>query len=275
MVRRDRALDAAPAVGTVSTSYKTDKSTTADRSDKKRGSIAVEAIKSKQYDLFLAHFFDIDMQGHSFGVKPEFNKDDTYNSAIANQTGLVRAILNAADSDTVVLITADHTHVEPGGHGGTDAAILQVPLVMYRKGSGIGKQGNSKPDFWTDAATHKNVDSDSHLSATDNEAGSFPNTNFAGMVTALLGLPTPAHSTGTGRAVLDAMRLLPNATAQHTTCTCSSAASPTSSAWTSTPSCFRTRTTGLQRRATRTSSGPRRSTASRASTTRSASRTST
>ena len=108
---------AAHPKGTVPTNFGAveagqDPASSADAADDKRADIAVAAIKSDAYDLFLVHFSDIDIQGHNFGVTRDWNKGNTYNSAITNKTAHVRRIMEAADNNTVVILTADHGHSE-------------------------------------------------------------------------------------------------------------------------------------------------------------------
>ena len=132
--------------GTVSTSHDAVSSSSADRADVVRGQIAVDAIKSNLYDLFVVHLSDVDIQGHNFGVTKDFNTEGggegSYYGAVANKTQIIRDIIAAVDardrkgamdgaeSDTAVLITSDHGHVDPGGHGGLGTAIETTPLVM-------------------------------------------------------------------------------------------------------------------------------------------------
>ena len=37
-------------------------------------------------------------------------------------------------SRTTLIITADHGHIEPGGYGGADVAVIETPLIMVGKG---------------------------------------------------------------------------------------------------------------------------------------------
>ena len=197
--------------GTVPTTYNTtvdNAGMTAKLADEKRAELALAAIASGVYDLFLVHFSDIDGQGHSFGVTDEYNTEsvhgswihlgDSYNSAIADKMRLLRRIMEVVDEDTIVAVTADHGHVDAGGHGGVANEVLEVPLMLYRRGSGVGLSTTSAPPQLSD------------LGAT---ADLISNVEFASMISALLGLPIPAHSTGFGRLLPTAQMMLSPLTA--------------------------------------------------------------
>ena len=81
--------------------------------------------------------------------------------------------------------------VDAGGHGGLGVEMNTVPLILYRNGSGA--QNKAKMDW-------------------PGQKGQEPlvsNVNLASAVTALLGVPAPAHSTGTGRLMPIVSQFLP------------------------------------------------------------------
>ena len=78
-------------------------------------------------------------------------------------------------SQTVVIVTADHGHVDRGGHGGTESEVLQVPLVLV---GGPVRRG-------------------ARLQAAQ--------VDVAPTICALLGLPFPA--TNEGKVLFDALQL--------------------------------------------------------------------
>ncbi len=67
---------------------------------------------------------------------------------------------------TLVVITADHGHIDEGGHGGDEAEVLAVPLVMVGRGIRAGARGDARQ------------------------------LDIAPTIAALLGLPIPAGSEG-------------------------------------------------------------------------------
>ncbi|HEX7838958.1 MAG TPA: alkaline phosphatase family protein, partial [Kofleriaceae bacterium] len=73
---------------------------------------------------------DVDRAGHAAGV------GDAYRAAAAAVDRMLRAAFARIDlaRDTVI-VTADHGHVPPGGHGGEEREVSSVPLVLA--GSGV------------------------------------------------------------------------------------------------------------------------------------------
>jgi len=149
--------------------------TNAHYADIERMKITRQALTgSIEFDLFLTHFSDIDIQGHAYGVTPKYNKDNTYYKACTDKANLVKEILDIVDEDTVVIIISDHGQVDAGGHGGTHRQNMEVPLIVYKKNSNFGSFKGI--DFFPEK-TWNNLD-------------------IAATVTGLLGYPAPAQSEG-------------------------------------------------------------------------------
>ncbi|MEO8843583.1 MAG: alkaline phosphatase family protein [Kofleriaceae bacterium] len=116
---------------------------------------------------------DVDRAGHAEGV------GETYRATAIAVDRMLRAALAAVDlSTTTVIVTADHGHVAPGGHGGTEREVAHVPLILVGKGVVAGAQLE-----------------DPRL------------IDVAPTVAALLGLPAPGHAEG--RALVEALSLTP------------------------------------------------------------------
>eukprot|EP00771_Trimastix_marina_P001953 gnl/Trimastix_PCT/3061.p1 GENE.gnl/Trimastix_PCT/3061~~gnl/Trimastix_PCT/3061.p1 ORF type:complete len:966 (+),score=375.44 gnl/Trimastix_PCT/3061:26-2923(+) len=166
--------------GTISTNYGADnvQHPTADRADWERLRVALEAFRAQpEYKLFLAHFSDIDLQGHAYGVKTRWNRHDTYNLAVSNKTRIVEEMLAQADDQTLFIITSDHGQVDSGGHGGVSPALRKVPLWLYLRGSNLSATSYAGPHYAREPGTVHNVD-------------------VAPSICALLGLPVPRQTTG-------------------------------------------------------------------------------
>ena len=132
-------------------------------------------------DLFLAHFSDIDEQGHLSGVSQKYNLKNTYQKAVSSKVSVLKELYITLDSSTVLLIVSDHGQVDRGGHGGTAAELLKTPLIVYKK--------------------------DSNLNVNQNETRKpYASINVASSITALLGIPPP--STNFGSAVPEILSLL-------------------------------------------------------------------
>lgn len=141
------------------------------------------------YRLWLLYNNDVDLQGHCCGVTEKWNAAGSYDAAVGDKADNVRRVLDAVDNDTVVIVTADHGHVDPGGHGGVDDALYRVPLVVYKRGSGLGSAslGGAPSLRPAEEEEEERWEGQPHASTLLDVAAS---------VTALLGLPPPGTSQG-------------------------------------------------------------------------------
>lgn len=115
----------------------------------------------------LIHFLGPDNAGHGWGAD-----SDEYLRIAVYDDALLAALLERVDLErSTVFVTADHGHIDRGGHGGGEAEVLEVPLV----GAGAGIQ----PGVYPAAAQ----------------------IDLAPTIAALLGVGIPSHSTG--RPLLD------------------------------------------------------------------------
>lgn len=183
---------------------------TADYADWRRATIAVQAISQVEnpYKLFLAHFSDIDQQGHCCGVETKYNSKNSYYDAVTNKTIIIRAILDAVRThplanDTVVVITSDHGHLAPGGHGGVSDVLTDLPLIFYSPNSGLSFTTGAMPDG-------SRFPVKDHDALVDNpyerQTQEIKSTYVAPTITALLGIPAPRQAVGL--LVNDALPLL-------------------------------------------------------------------
>lgn len=116
---------------------------------------------SPKPDLLLIHFPGVDNVSHGYGVGREVQE------TAAHVDGLIVQLAAVLDlSQDALVVTADHGHVNRGGHGGWESEVKTVPLVFA--GRGI-------------------------------QPGAYPQArqaDIAPTVAALLGLPMPAFSQG-------------------------------------------------------------------------------
>jgi hypothetical protein len=127
---------------------------------------------------------DVDRAGHARGV------GDSYRAAAAAVDRTLRDALMYGTpgfdlSRDTVIITADHGHVAPGGHGGPEPEVMQVPLILV--GAGIQAGASARDARLVDVAP---------------------------TVAALLGIPAPGHAEG--RALVEVLRLPPADAARRT-----------------------------------------------------------
>jgi hypothetical protein len=126
---------------------------------------------------------DVDRAGHAYGV------GDEYRAAAAAVDQMLRSVVDgpAASLDLArdtIIVTADHGHVAPGGHGGLEPEVLQVPLVLA--GAGIVPGAS---------------------------VGDARLLDVAPTIAALLGIPAPGHAEG--RALVELLRLSPEQAARR------------------------------------------------------------
>ena len=125
---------------------------------------------SEEPEFSYVHFTDTDEAGHEFGgASPEYQK---YADHI---DGLIERLHKSLREDTVLMVTSDHGQIDRGGHGGWEAVVTHVPLLLC--GSMV------KPGSY----------------------GMAEQTDIAPTVAALLGLPVPPYSQG--RILADALNL--------------------------------------------------------------------
>ena len=169
---------------------------TSDPADWERLRVALLAIQRSQvaqpfgtddydtfYSFFLTHFSDVDKQGHEYGISTTWNKDDSYMRAVANKTQCIQSIVDALDSSTLLIITADHGHLQRGGHGGVEPELLDVPIIFYTNSMSLAPSApvNFPPDLYPRATRDGKLYSNLDLSAT---------------ICAILGIATPRQSIG-------------------------------------------------------------------------------
>src|SRR3569623_2241427 len=92
---------------------------------------------------------------------------------------MLRAAVEMLDrSRTTLIVTADHGHVAPGGHGGPEREVAHVPLILVGKGVRPGAHAHART------------------------------IDFAETVSALLGVASPGHAEG--RALTELLALTPD-----------------------------------------------------------------
>jgi hypothetical protein len=123
---------------------------------------------------------DVDRAGHASGI------GDDYRAAAAAADRMLRVAFAGIDlaRDTVI-VTADHGHVAPGGHGGDEREVSNVPLILA--GNGIVPGAVARDARLIDVAP---------------------------TVAALLGVPAPRHAEG--RALVELLQLAPADAARRT-----------------------------------------------------------
>ena len=133
----------------------------------------ISDLASEDFAFVPVLVLDVDRAGHAHGVGTE------YRAAATAVDQMIRAAVAKIDlAHTTVIITADHGHVTPGGHGGPEPEVSHVPLILVGKGIRAGAK------------------IDAHL------------IDVAPTVAALLGVPAPGHAEG--HTLVDALDLTPD-----------------------------------------------------------------
>lgn len=137
---------------------------------------AARKLLELRYPVVILLPADVDDAGHLYGA----DSDEYLEASRKVDRELSRALDSVDWSRDTVIVTADHGHTDLGGHGGLEADVLEVPLILagagVRPGAAIG------------------------------EAALI---DVAPTAAAVLGLPAPGHSLG--RTLTDVLLFDPDA----------------------------------------------------------------
>ncbi len=90
---------------------------------------ALKMLKEKNPSLLLVHFTAPDNAYHGYGVFSPQGKQ-----AAQDVDARLGRLLQAIDlSQTTIFVTADHGHIDRGGHGGPEEVVMNVPFVAAGK----------------------------------------------------------------------------------------------------------------------------------------------
>jgi hypothetical protein len=132
--------------------------------------VSLARVLEKPSDLVIVLSGDVDRAGHAYGVTQQYR-----DAAAAMDGALARLIAQLDLTKDTLIVTADHGHVNRGGHGGVEPEAGIVPLIIA--GAGI------VPGAITPNATLLDV---------------------APTIAALLGIPAPGHAHG--RTLVELLR---------------------------------------------------------------------
>lgn len=139
------------------------------RVDEETYRFASEALDKYSSGFILIHFVGTDAMAHNYGGTSREYLDEAL-----RVDGFIGKLVQKLDPDKdVLLVTADHGHIDRGGHGGWEEVVLKVPLVI--KGKAVRK------GLYTEQTQ----------------------ADIAPTVAAFLGMPYPVHSQG--RPLLELM----------------------------------------------------------------------
>jgi len=95
------------------------------------GDWAVEVAYKYQPKVMWVHLGDTDHMGHGYGAL-----SPNYANAVVAADAQIGKVLKAYEAlgildSTLIIVTADHGHVDTGGHGGWEPEVLHVPLILW------------------------------------------------------------------------------------------------------------------------------------------------
>jgi hypothetical protein len=128
---------------------------------------AIDLVRTASPALLVVHLPDVDEAGHSYGgASAEYLQ-----MARRIDSEVMRLVQALQDDRTLFVITADHGHLDTGGHGGWESVVRQVPALFIGQASSL-------------------------------ERGQISQTDIAPTIAAFLGMPIPAHAEGDIRGEL-------------------------------------------------------------------------
>lgn len=81
-------------------------------------------------DLVLAHIGYVDRAAHQHGAA-----SGAYRAAVARADDVIGRIARTLDpAHETLVVTSDHGHLDDGGHGGTERAVVRIPFVLWGAG---------------------------------------------------------------------------------------------------------------------------------------------
>jgi hypothetical protein len=98
---------------------------------------ALEFLLSRRGDLTIVDFVATDAAAHDRG-----GRSQEYEAEVLRVDGLIRELVEAISlEDAAVVVTADHGHLDIGGHGSSEREVIEVPAVWAGQGVRSGVSG--------------------------------------------------------------------------------------------------------------------------------------
>jgi hypothetical protein len=133
------------------------------------GPTGIAFLQERAAQLSVLDLLVTDYAAHEFG-----GRSDEYRRAVARSDAMLDQLLATIDlGTTAVVVTADHGHLDEGGHGGPEPEVLATPLVLAGEGVKAGVKSEARQ------------------------------IDIAPTIAALLGLPLPGGAQG--RVLLEAL----------------------------------------------------------------------
>ncbi len=92
---------------------------------------AIDLIEEKDPRLTVLHLPDVDETAHRHG-----KDSDEFREVVGRiDADISRLVGRVQDDRTTFVITADHGHITPGGHGGWEPEVTRVPAIFVGRGA--------------------------------------------------------------------------------------------------------------------------------------------
>jgi hypothetical protein len=103
---------------------------------------AIRFVLERRPGLGVVDLLMTDAAAHDFGARSE-----DYRRALFTVDRLLARIVAEIDlAEATLVVTADHGHVDEGGHGGAEPEVLSVPLVLAGRGVRPGTRGEARQE---------------------------------------------------------------------------------------------------------------------------------
>jgi hypothetical protein len=100
------------------------------QADRQIAQAAIRFLDELSADFLVVHFDQVDSAGHAYG-----GASTAYYEAAMRVDALIRQIAQAMNLSTATLVvTADHGHLDQGGHGGDEPEVITTPFVVAGMG---------------------------------------------------------------------------------------------------------------------------------------------
>ncbi|MFI1762156.1 alkaline phosphatase family protein [Streptomyces sp. NPDC020800] len=122
---------------------------------------AVARLRDGNPDAVFVHLDNIDHAGHSYGAASQQYLDAIHgaDAQVGQIVAAVKARPTYADEDWLIMVTADHGHTDPGGHGGSTLQERQTFLIATGPtlAAGSVRYDVKMPDVAASALAHLGI----------------------------------------------------------------------------------------------------------------------
>ena len=105
-----------------------------------RGEVVDKELGAAPDGFFMAELTSVDEAGHRWG-----GASAAYAQMAARVDAVLRQAVDRLDlTRTTLVVTTDHGHTDRGGHGGSEASVTRIPLVLAGAAVRPGRRGHAR-----------------------------------------------------------------------------------------------------------------------------------